>query len=113
MATVITMSLSFEEMQEMQRTLQEKYLDKWGGVNPRKGRDKLLWMMIEAGEAADIIKKQGDNAIMEDHDVRRHFTEELCDVMMYFNDILLCYGIDPDDLAKIYREKFETNMKRW
>ena len=41
----------FEEMQAIQKELQEKYLEQWGGLDPRKGRDSLLWMMIEAGEA--------------------------------------------------------------
>lgn len=40
----------FQEMQAIQKQLQEKYKDKWGGLSPKKGRDSLLWMMIEAGE---------------------------------------------------------------
>ncbi len=107
------MSLDIKEMQDLQKALQEKYLDQWGGVYPRKGRDMLLWMMIEAGEAADIIKKCGDDAIMEDAETRHDFIEEMCDVMMYFNDILLCYGITPEEAEKIYREKNERNMNRW
>ena len=58
--------LGLDEMQAIQKQLQEKYKDLWGGLSPRKGRDQLLWMMIEAGEAADIIKKQGDTPILED-----------------------------------------------
>ena len=107
------MVLNFDEMQQMQRRLQKKYLDKWGGLSPRKGRDTLLWMMIEAGEAADIIKKRGDDAIMEDKESREAFIEELTDVMMYFNDLLLCYDISPDALAEVYRKKHEKNMSRW
>ena len=42
------------EMQEIQRQLQEKYKDKWGGLSPEKGRNQLLWMMIEVGEVAVI-----------------------------------------------------------
>ena len=107
------MSLNFDEMQEMQRRLQEQYVDKWGGLCPAKGRDTLLWIMIEAGEAADIIKKEGDGAILAQDESRHHFVEELCDVMMYFNDILLCYNITPKELETVYREKHERNMKRW
>lgn len=106
-------AFGFEEMQGIQRELQEKYFDKWGGLGPRKGRDTLLWMMIEAGEAADIIKKQGDAAIMEDPETRMRFIEELCDVMMYFNDGLLCYSITPDEVEKVYKEKHKRNMGRW
>lgn len=103
----------FEEMQRIQRELQEKYFDRWGGLNPRKGRDSLLWMMIEAGEAADVIKKRGDGLITEDPQIRRHFIEELCDVMMYFNDVMLCYDITPEELEEVYQEKHRRNMERW
>ncbi len=103
----------FEEMQAIQRELQEKYFDRWGGLPLEKGRDTLLWMLIEAGEAADIIKKRGDQPIVEDPEIRHHFVEELCDVMMYFNDLLLIYGITPEELEKVYREKHQRNMSRW
>lgn len=105
--------LNFETMQQLQKQLQLKYLDKWGGVYPEKGRDMLLWMMIEAGEAADIIKKKGDTAIMEDSELRARFVEELCDTLMYFNDVMLCYGITPDELAEVYLKKQERNLSRW
>ena len=105
--------LTFTQMQEMQRTLQEKYIDKWGGLSPKIGRDQLLWMIIEAGEMADIIKKKGDEAILHDAEARSHFVEETCDVLMYLNDVLLCYGITPEEIAAAYRAKFERNMTRW
>lgn len=101
------------EMQKMQKQLQEKYKDKWNGLSPDKGRDQLLWMMIEAGEVADIIKKKGDSQIINDEDTRNHFVEELSDVLMYFNDIMLCYSISPEELKKVYLEKYQKNMKRW
>ena len=106
-------NFGFPEMLDIQRELQEKYKGIWHGLSPQKGRDTLLWMMIEVGEAADIIKKQGDTPILEDEETRHHFIEELCDVMMYFNDVLLCYGITPEELEAIYREKHERNMTRW
>jgi len=106
-------NFGFEDMQAIQKELQEKYFDKWGGLNPKKGRDSLLWMIIEAGEVADIIKKLGDGRIMEDPETRQHFIEEMCDVMMYFNDVMLCYSITPDELAEVYKAKHERNMKRW
>ena len=38
---------------------------------------------------------------------------ELADVLMYFNDILLCCGISAEKLKQSYINKFEKNMKRW
>lgn len=106
-------NLGFSEMQEMQVRLQEKYFEKWGGLSPEKAREKLLWMIGEAGEAADVIKQNGDAEIMKNGKTREHFIEEMCDVMMYFNDVLLCYGIKPEEIRKIYLEKYERNMSRW
>ena len=39
--------------------------------------------------------------------------EELADVLMYYNDILLCYDISAEELKQTYISKFEKNMKRW
>ncbi|MDR7855254.1 MazG nucleotide pyrophosphohydrolase domain-containing protein [Tissierella sp.] len=106
-------SFGLNEMQKMQKELQEKYKDKWGALSPEKGRNQLLWMMIEAGEVADIIKKKGDNQIVDNEETRKDFVEELCDVLMYFNDVMLCYSISPEELKKVYLEKHCKNMGRW
>ena len=103
----------FNEMQEIQKKLQEKYKDKQGELSPEKARNQLLWMLIEVGEAADIIKKIGDSQIINNETVRNHFIEEMCDVLMYFNDVLLCYSISPDKLKEVYLEKHQKNMERW
>lgn len=107
------MALDFEGMQAIQRELQERYKDKWEHVDPAHGRNKLLWMLAEAGEAIQIIKKKGDDRIVSDPEVRRAFIEELCDVMMFLNDVCLCYDIKPEEIEQIYRAKHERNMKRW
>ena len=44
---------------------------------------------------------------------RNKLIEELADVLMYYNDILLCYDISSEELKTAYKEKFERNMKRW
>ena len=106
-------SMDIKEMQAMQTELQEKYKYKWGGLSPEKAREKLLWLYGELGEVGDIIKKQGDRRIMEDDTVRSQFIEEMCDVLMYLNDVLLCYEITPEELENVYREKHRKNMERW
>ena len=68
----------------------------------------LLWMMDEAGEVGDVIRKQG----LEEPEVHRHFVEEVCDVMMYFNDLMHCFGISSDELAEQYRAKHRCNRTR-
>ena len=101
------------EMLDMQRTLQEKYKNKWEGISPEVGKNKLLWMIGEAGEVIDIIKKHGDLAACGQSELREHLVEELADVLMYFNDVLLCYGITADELKRVYTDKFQRNMTRW
>ncbi|QSX06650.1 nucleotide pyrophosphohydrolase [Sedimentibacter sp. zth1] len=101
------------KMQDIQKQLQEKYKDKWEPISPETGKNQLLWLMIELGEVADIIKKDGNKKIIEDSDVRRHFIEEMCDVLMYFNDVMLCYDISVEELKEVYLEKHKKNMERW
>lgn len=61
----------------------------------------LLWMVDEAGEVGDVIRKQE----LEELEARRYFVGEMCDVMMYFNDLMICFGISSDELAEQYRAK--------
>lgn len=103
----------FYEMQSLQKKLQEKYKGKWEPISPETGKNKLLWLVSELGEVVDIVKKDGSRQIMENPEIRAHFIEEVADVLMYLNDVLLCYDISVDELKNIYREKIRRNMNRW
>ena len=50
----------------------------------------------------EVVEYQADKSI-----------EEMADVLMYYNDVMLCYGITADELKQAYSRKFEKNMKRW
>ena len=104
---------SINEMLEMQKALQRKYQDKWKPICPDRGKDQLLWMIGEIGEVIDIIKKNGSEAASQSDALRKNLIEELADVLMYYNDVLLCYGISADELKRSYTDKFERNMSRW
>ena len=101
------------EMQEMQKALQEKYKHKWEPICPEIGQNKLLWMIGEIGEVIDIVKKNGGDVACTEENIRHDLVEEMADVLMYFNDIMLCYGITEEEMKKAYVEKFEKNMTRW
>lgn len=101
------------EMQEMQKALQERYKHKWEPICAEIGQNKLLWMIGEIGEVIDIVKKHGGTEACADGETRKALVEEMADVLMYYNDVMLCYGITPEELKKAYREKFERNMTRW
>ena len=107
------MDFGINEMQEMQKVLQNRYRDKWKPICPERGNDQLLWMIGEIGEVIDIIKKLGGIAACQNPELRAHMVEELADVLMYYNDILLCYGISAEELKQSYTEKYEKNMMRW
>jgi len=105
--------ITVSQMLDMQRRLQEKYKDKWGGLAPEKAVRQLLWLYGELGEVGDILKKQGSAAVMDDPAARAHFVEEMCDVLMYLGDVLLCFDIGAGYIAEAYTAKFEKNMNRW
>lgn len=101
------------DMLEMQKLLQEKYKDIWKPICPDRGKDQLLWMIGEIGEVIDVVKKHGGEKACQDVELRKNLIEELADVLMYYNDVLLCYGISEAELKQAYINKFEKNMKRW
>ena len=101
------------EMQEMQKKLQDNYKGKWEPISPQIGKNKLLWMVGEIGEVIDIVKKHGDTKAISDPQLRKDLIEEMADVLMYYNDVMLCYGISADELRQAYTAKFERNMTRW
>lgn len=107
------MDFGIDEMQKMQIKLQNKYEDKWESICPETGKNKLLWMIGEIGEVIDIIKKNGGTKAASDTQLRKALVEEMADVLMYYNDVMLCYGITADELKQAYIDKFEKNMNRW
>ena len=61
----------------------------------------------------EIIKKNGGDKACQEAEIRRHLVEELSDVLMYYCDVLLCYGISAPELKAGYEKKFQRNMNRW
>lgn len=101
------------EMLEMQRILQDKYKDRWEPIGPDTGKNKLLWMIGEVGEVIDIVKKHGGEQASSDPALRKDLVEEMADVLMYFHDVMLCYGITTDEMKQAYEQKFQRNLTRW
>ncbi len=67
--------LSINEMLEMQKRLQEQYKGRWEAICPEAGKHKLLWMIGEAGEVIDLIKKHGDERAARDAALRKALVE--------------------------------------
>lgn len=105
-------TLSLKDIQSMQKELQLKHKGKWQPLTPEYGRSCLLWMMEEFGEIVSVIKKCGEDNIMNNDNVRNAFIEEFVDVMMFMNDALLCYDISAEELSDTYIKKYNKNMGR-
>ena len=104
--------LRISDMMEMQRALWTLHKDAWSPIEPAYGKDFILYMIEEIGECVAILKKKGDDAVVEDPAVRAHFLEEASDVLMYFTDMLLHYYVTPEELSRAYAEKHSRNMGR-
>ncbi|MDO5399825.1 MAG: nucleotide pyrophosphohydrolase [Eubacteriales bacterium] len=106
------MDLTVSQMMQMQKALFEPHRDTWHPMEPEYGKDFLLYMVEELGEAIAVLKKKGSGAIMEDGAVRAAFLEEMADVLMYYHDVLLRYHVTPEEFSEIYLRKHLRNMGR-
>ena len=106
------MSLSIQELLQMQQALQEKYKGIWEGDSPETAQHHLLYAVEEIGEVSAILKKRGPRAVMENEEIRARFCEEMADVFMYLSDVLLCCGATAEEFEHAYRKKAEKNLKR-
>lgn len=104
--------IKISDMMNMQMNLWEKHKDTWSPMEAEFGRNFILWMMEEMGEGIAVIKKKGDMAIMQETSVRSAFVEEMSDVLMYYFDTLLRYGVTPEEISDAYLAKHNKNMGR-
>jgi NTP pyrophosphatase (non-canonical NTP hydrolase) len=104
--------LNIAKMQQMQQQLWEKYKLYWPPLEPNQARNSLLWMIEEIGEVISILKKRGEEDVMTDVQLREAMVEELCDVMMFFTDVLIEFGISPIEFTNRYYQKHKKNMRR-
>ncbi len=104
--------IKISDMMRMQMNLWEQHKDTWSPMEAKFGRNFILWMMEEMGECIAIIKKKGDSAIMREASVREAFVEEMSDVLMYYFDTLLRYGVTPEEISNAYVAKHNKNMGR-
>jgi len=104
--------LSISHMLGLSYNLWEKHKDTWSPMKPEYGKDFILYMIEEIGESIAIIKKKGEEKIMDDPEVRDRFVEELGDVLMYYMDVLNRFNISAEEFSSIYIKKYESNMNR-
>ena len=105
-------NLDIEEALLMSKELWEKHKDSWWPMQPEHGKTYILYMIEEIGEVISIIKKKGETEIIENSEIRTRFIEEMCDIMMYYSDVLNRFEVSSEEFSEIYRKKFEKNMRR-
>ena len=106
------MDLSISQMMQMQKDLFEIHKDKWTPMEPQFGKDFILYMIEEVGETIAILKKKGHSAVMEDEAVRKAFLSEMADVLMYYHETLLRFGVTPEEISQAYADKHSYNLQR-
>ncbi|MDF2791364.1 MAG: hypothetical protein K0S80_4466 [Neobacillus sp.] len=104
--------IKVSDMMKMQMELFEKHKDTWSPIEAQYGRNSILWMMEEVGEVIALIKKKGEAEIVSEPSIRSLFVEEISDVLMYYIDTLLRYGISADEISDAYIKKHFKNMGR-
>ncbi len=106
------MDLSISQMMQLQKDLFARHADTWTPMEPQFGKDFILYMIEEVGEVIAILKKKGHTAVMEDDAVRQAFLSEMADVLMYYHDVLLRFGVTPEEISRAYSEKHHYDMQR-
>lgn len=104
--------LKISQLMQMQRALYELHKDRWSPMEPQYGREFLLYMVEEMGEVISILKKKGNGAVLTEPAVRAAFLEEMSDVLMYYVDTLLRFGVTPEELSSAYVKKHLHNTGR-
>lgn len=105
-------SLAMDEVMEMSTKLWEANKDSWSPMTPEHAKNFILYMVEEIGEVISIVKKKGEDEIMNNPQVRDRFIEEMCDIMMYHSDVLNRFGVTPEAYSEKYRDKYNKNMNR-
>ena len=106
------MDLHITDMMARQKALHQMHEGKWFPLEPAYGQHTILYMIEEIGEAIAILKKKGDQAVMNDPSVRSAFIEEMADILMYYTDTLLRYQVTPEEITDAFIQKHEKNMNR-
>ena len=106
------MDLSISQMMQMQQALFEPHKDNWPPMEAEYGKDYILYMVEEIGEAITILKKKGHSAVMDEPAVRNAFLSEMADVLMYYHDILLRFHVTPEEISEAYVRKHSYDLHR-
>ena len=106
------LNISVQEMLNYSLQLWKKHKKEWSPLEAKYAKYRLLWLIGELGEVIDIIKKDGEKAIMRNQSVRVKLIEEITDCYMYLADTLNCYKVTSKKFSQIYHQKMQYNLRR-
>ena len=106
------MDLSISRMMALQTELFEPHKETWPPMEPEYGKEYILYMIEEIGEAIAILKKKGSGAVMDTPSIREAFLGEMADVLMYYHDVLLRFHVTPEEISEAYLKKHRIDMNR-
>ena len=84
--------LKISELKQMQYKLFEANKEKWNDMEPKYAKDHMLYM--------------------NDEKIRSRFIEEMCDVMMYYVEVLNRLNITEEEFSEAYINKNHINLNR-
>lgn len=107
--------MTIQEMLDLQNRLYDKCgkENRWLTYTPDNAQLHWLYMLGEAGEVIDALKKNSLDTLLQLGPARDHMIEEMADTLMFFVDTMACMDVTADELSQAYREKHERNIKRW
>lgn len=107
--------MTIQDMLDMQNRLYDKcgIANRWLTYTPDHAQLHWLYMLGEAGEVVDVLKKNSLETLLQLGPARAHMVEELADTLMFFVDTMACMQVSADELAQAYKEKHERNINRW
>ncbi len=106
------MDLTISQMMQTQQQLYELHKHEWNPRVPENGRNHILYMVEEIGETIAILKKKGEQAVVEEPAVREAFLGELTDILMYYTAVLQCFGVTPEEFSQAFARTHARNMGR-
>lgn len=104
--------LAISDMLKFSKVLWHKNKNNWSPMEPKYGKNFILYMIEEIGEVISIIKKKGEDEIMDNNEVRERFIEEMGDILMYYMDVLNRFNITSEEFCKVYINKYNSNINR-
>ena len=107
--------MTIQEMLDLQNRLYDKCgrANRWLTYTPDNAQLHWLYMLGEAGEVVDVLKKNSLETLLQPGPAREHLVEEMTDTLMFFVDTMACMQVSAEELAKAYREKHARNVRRW